>query len=89
MIIPDNRIIKLDGIDYVTSSDFAFAVAKSTTAVYHLINNGNRYRKLKVRKVGKNTYVELSELTKYPFTEPGPNGITYFYNEEGEVIKDV
>lgn len=87
MTIPEDRILEIEGEKLVTPTTFAYYVNKSPTAIYHLVKNGNRYRKMRSRKIGKHLWIYLSEITEYPFTESGVNGKKYHYDENCQVVE--
>jgi len=77
--ILDNKVIyDIDGIKYLSANDFAKLLDRSRQSVDHLIRTGNRIRKLKVFRDGKNNiFVPLSEVTEFPFTLQGQNAKVY------------
>jgi hypothetical protein len=88
MILPEERLVKVNGKEYVTVQDFAYATNKSPSAIYNLMKEGNYYRKLEHIKIGKTLFVAWEEMIDFPFTLQGSDGTIYHYDYDGKVVKD-
>lgn len=79
---------EVNGVLYLTPTNFARATGRSVGNVRYLMSYGNRVRKLKVEYplVGC-PMIPYAELTEFPFTTPGRGRTSvYRYNEEGRPV---
>lgn len=89
-MLDKNKIIIVNGIEYLTPITFANTVYKSTNTIWRLIKKGNSIRKMQSVKIGSTILIPLTELTEFPFTVPGNKKLNdkkaYYYNKEGVLI---
>lgn len=57
----------IEGKEYLTVAEFAKAVNKDRTYIYHLTTAGNAVRILKSLKVGSAVLIPRSEIEDFPF----------------------
>lgn len=57
----------IEGKEYLTVTEFAKAVNKDRTYIYHLTTVGNAVRILKSIKVGSAVLIPMSEIDDFPF----------------------
>lgn len=86
-----SRKVMIDGEEYYSKIDFSTIINKFPSAVSKLIHKGNKFRKLKAKRLGNNVYILASELTEYPHCPngkagQGDNPIPYYYDYKGNII---
>lgn len=79
----DEEVVVIDGERFYTVFQFAKLTKKSEQAIFTLIGNGNRIRKLRVRRLLGRPLIYANELTEFPFTLPGNSKAVYHYDENG------
>lgn len=85
---PEDWAEEVNGIKYLSPTNFAKATGRSVGNVRYLMAYGNRIRRLKVEYplVGS-PMIPFSELTEFPFTTPGRGLVSiYHYSEEGQPV---
>lgn len=83
--------VMIDGEEYYTKIDFSTIIGKFPSAVSKLIHQGNKFRKLRAKRLGNYVYVLASELTDFPHCPTGKAGQgenvkPYYYDSRGNVI---
>ncbi len=83
--------VMIDGEEYYTKIAFATITGKFPSAISRLIHHGNKFRKLKAKRLGNYVYVKATELTEFPHCPTGKAGQgenvrPYYYDNEGNII---
>jgi len=77
-----NKII-INGEQYYSVESFAIIVGRSEQAIRLAIRLGNRFRKLRAIHVGRQLYINCSELTEYLFAHSGRSKMVDSFDEFG------
>lgn len=88
LVVPDLEPVQINGHEYYTVKQFAWLTNRSEQSVRHLMHNGNRVRKLKVKRIAGKPFILKEELTQFPFTTAGPVLAVFHYDEDGRVVDD-
>lgn len=69
------KIYTIHGIDMIHISEFALALNRSITSTRHLVEEGNKVRKLKYFRDRSRLMIATTEITGFPFTNGGPHNL--------------
>lgn len=86
----DIELTTINGEEYITPGQMAAITNKTTTAIYNLISYGNKIRKIKTMRLGRQVWIPYKEIVEFPFTECGRNSEerVYHYNFDGTIKED-
>ena len=82
------KVYTIQGVDMIHIGEFAAALSRSITSTRHLVEDGNKVRKLKAFRDRSRLMIAAAEITGFPFTNGGPHnldGFIFHYRKlEGE-----
>ena len=79
--------ITIDKKEYFTLKDFCALTEKSAPVIHRYVKYGNGFRKMKGIKFNNNIYIEVSELTDFPFSLGGNSRRHYHYSKDGFMLE--
>lgn len=90
--LKDCKIYTIHGIDMIHISEFAEITHRSIQSTRHLIEDGNKVRKLKFFRDRSRLMIPVIEITGYPLIDPGYTDLQrniyhYTYDENGDLVR--
>lgn len=90
--LKDCKVYTIHGIDMIHISEFAEITHRSIQSTRHLIEDGNKVRKLKFFRDRSRLMIPVIEITGYPLIDPGYTDLQrniyhYAYDENGDLVR--
>lgn len=90
--LKDCKVYTIHGIDMIHISEFAEITHRSIQSTRHLIEDGNKVRKLKFFRDRSRLMIPVVEITGYPLIDPGYTDLQrniyhYNYDENGDLVR--
>lgn len=91
MTLKDCKIYTLDDIAMIHISEFAQITGRSIQSTRHLIEDGNKVRKMKFFRDRSRLMIPLTELWGYPLVDAGycsgPRNVYHYVRQEDGTLK--
>lgn len=92
MTLEDCKVYTIHGIEMIHIAEFAQLTGRSIQSTRHLIEDGNKIRKMNFFRDRSRLMIPVKELWGYPLTDTGfcsgPRNIYHYYrNDDGTVEK--
>ena len=90
--LKDCKTYTLKGIEMIHIAEFAEITHRSIQSTRHLIEDGNKVRKLKFFRDRSRLMIPVVEITGYPLIDPGYTDLQrniyhYMPDENGDLVK--
>lgn len=90
--LKDCKTYTLKGIEMIHIAEFAEITHRSIQSTRHLIEDGNKVRKLKFFRDRSRLMIPVIEITGYPLIDPGYTDLQrniyhYMPDENGDLVK--
>lgn len=91
MTLKDCKIYTLNGIAMIHIAEFAQLTGRSIQSTRHLIEDGNKIRKMKFFRDRSRLMIPLTELWGYPLIDAGfcsgPRNVYHYYNNDDGTVE--
>lgn len=90
--LKDCKIYTIHGIEMIHIAEFAEITHRSIQSTRHLIEDGNKVRKLKSFRDRSRLMIPIAEIQGYPLIDPGYTDLQrniyhYMPDENGDLVK--
>ena len=90
----DCKVYTIHGIDMIHIAEFAEIAHRSIQSTRHLIEDGNKVRKMKFFRDRSRLMIPVKELWGYPLIDQGHTALQrniyhYVLNEDGEITREL